>query len=91
MAAADELLHRLWTKAVGAPDYDKAEWRELERVFELRGSEVAKWAHESGTAKGRADKLASALSLACDAIDELDHRGYYQEELADHRRLLGER
>lgn len=24
------LLHRLWTKAVGAADYDKAEWRELD-------------------------------------------------------------
>ena len=24
------LLHRLWTKAVGTPDYDKREWKELE-------------------------------------------------------------
>lgn len=25
------LLHRLWTKAVGTDDYDKAEWAELEK------------------------------------------------------------
>ena len=28
------LLHRLWTKAVGAEDYCKAEWRQLEEVIE---------------------------------------------------------
>ena len=27
----DNLLHRLWTKAVGTKDYDKSEWKELER------------------------------------------------------------
>ena len=26
------LLHRLWTKAVGTPGYDKREWLQLERV-----------------------------------------------------------
>jgi molybdopterin-guanine dinucleotide biosynthesis protein len=25
-----ELFHRLWTKAVGQPDYKKPEWQELE-------------------------------------------------------------
>ena len=29
-----ELLHRLWTKAVGTEGYDKEEWRELERRVE---------------------------------------------------------
>ena len=29
----DTLLHRLWTKAVGTPDYDKSEWKELEAQF----------------------------------------------------------
>lgn len=32
------LFHTLWTKAVGTPNYDKAEWMELERKlirFEL--------------------------------------------------------
>lgn len=24
------LLHRLWTKAVGTPDYNKEEWRQME-------------------------------------------------------------
>jgi hypothetical protein len=27
------LLHRLWSKAVGAPDYIKAEWIELESIL----------------------------------------------------------
>lgn len=27
------LLHRLWTKAVGTPGYDKKEWQELETVL----------------------------------------------------------
>jgi hypothetical protein len=26
----NELLLRLWTKAVGTPDYNKEEWKELE-------------------------------------------------------------
>jgi len=28
-----ELLHTLWTKAVGTPDYDKHEWQALEMVL----------------------------------------------------------
>jgi len=28
----DEVLHRVWTKAVGTEGYDKAEWRELEAL-----------------------------------------------------------
>lgn len=28
----DTILHRLWTKAVGTPDYDKEEWMELEKL-----------------------------------------------------------
>jgi NTP pyrophosphatase (non-canonical NTP hydrolase) len=28
-----QLLHTLWTKAVGTERYDKAEWKELERVL----------------------------------------------------------
>lgn len=31
-----ELLHKLWTKAVGTADYNKQEWKELEARF-LRG------------------------------------------------------
>ncbi len=27
-------LHRLWTKAVGQPGYDKEEWKLLERLVE---------------------------------------------------------
>ncbi len=32
MSAADALLHRLWTKAVGTPDYDKDEWHKMEAL-----------------------------------------------------------
>ena len=33
---SNTFLHRLWSKAVGTPSYDKAEWRALERcIFEL--------------------------------------------------------
>ena len=27
------LFHRLWSKAVGTPTYDKEQWKMLERVF----------------------------------------------------------
>lgn len=33
MAEQDRLLHTLWTKAVGTPDYNKAEWRELAKIL----------------------------------------------------------
>lgn len=33
MRGRHNLLHRLWTKAVGTPDYDKSEWTELERML----------------------------------------------------------
>ena len=29
----DQLLHRLWTKAVGTKDYDKKEWQALEQMI----------------------------------------------------------
>jgi hypothetical protein len=29
------LFHKLWGKAVGTPEYDKAEWRELDRLIHL--------------------------------------------------------
>lgn len=29
----DALLHRLWTRAVGTPGYDKAEWMAVERLI----------------------------------------------------------
>lgn len=34
---AHRLLHKLWTKAVGTPGYEKSEWRELERHVERMG------------------------------------------------------
>jgi hypothetical protein len=35
---AHELLHALWTKAAGAPGYDKEQWKALERaLYELGG------------------------------------------------------
>ncbi len=30
---ANALFHRLWSKAVGQPDYDKAEWLRLEELL----------------------------------------------------------
>lgn len=30
---AHVFLHRLWTKAVGTPNYIKAEWRDLDRAI----------------------------------------------------------
>lgn len=33
---AHRLLHLLWTKAVGKPDYVKAEWRALEVLLNRR-------------------------------------------------------
>lgn len=32
---ADNLFHRLWTKAVGTELYDKREWQQLERYIEF--------------------------------------------------------
>lgn len=32
---SDELLHHLWTKAVGTPGYDKSEWKALERLWSV--------------------------------------------------------
>jgi len=28
----DNLLHKLWTQAVGQPGYDKEEWKRMERI-----------------------------------------------------------
>jgi len=36
------LLHRLWTKAVDTPGYDKREWQAMERVI-LRHTVLAEW------------------------------------------------
>lgn len=32
---AHHQLHRLWTKAVGTPDYVKKEWQELENMLSI--------------------------------------------------------
>ena len=39
MNARDQMLHRLWTRAVGMPGYDKAEWKAL--VYLVRGDPQA--------------------------------------------------
>lgn len=31
---ASNLFYRLWTKAVGTPDYDKEEWKRLEKILQ---------------------------------------------------------
>lgn len=57
-----ELLHRLWSKAVGTPGYDKEEWKRLEaQQFALL--EACK-AAASGAGR---DWLRLQLML-CDAI-----------------------
>jgi hypothetical protein len=33
------ILHILWTKAVGTPDYDKSQWRELETLLLITGDQ----------------------------------------------------
>jgi len=35
-----EMFHTLWTKAVGTPDYDKEEWKELSLMLYKEGIEV---------------------------------------------------
>ncbi len=37
---AHNLLHRLWTKAVGTPDYDKSEWKDLEGAILTLGRDL---------------------------------------------------
>jgi len=32
-AEADLLMHRLWTRAVGTPEYNKREWQSLEAAI----------------------------------------------------------
>lgn len=32
MTKIQELLHKLWTKAIGTQDYNKKEWQELETL-----------------------------------------------------------
>jgi hypothetical protein len=33
MTEAQQLLHKLWTKAVGTKGYDKKEWQQLEAIL----------------------------------------------------------
>lgn len=35
------VLHRLWSKAVGTPDYVKSEWMELERILVRAAEKMA--------------------------------------------------
>jgi hypothetical protein len=42
------LLHRLWTKAVGGPDYDKSEWRDLEAALAAQRQAVRAFLEASG-------------------------------------------
>ena len=78
---------------------------ELLDLCELRGSEVAKWAHESGTAKGERDRLsglvkdaalrdmvwATRLLEACDIADQLiSARGGLTAELRTKSQRIAE-
>ena len=49
---SNTFLHRLWSKAVGTPSYDKEEWKALERcIFELiKGAFAMAYAAEPRTA-----------------------------------------
>ena len=44
------LLHRLWSKAVGAPDYVKAEWMELETILVQSSARFLPQQRKGGTA-----------------------------------------
>lgn len=56
------------TALVGALRHARTERDEWKRLAELRGEEVARWAHESGTAKGKLDVAERRLTGATDAL-----------------------
>ena len=47
----DHLFHRLWTKAVGTPQYRKSEWLELEK----RLLDLGRAAHDFPTEREKHD------------------------------------
>ena len=55
----DATLHRLWTRAVGTPEYDKEEWKSLERGIYALGRTAER------------DEVLSLLRECADACDEL--------------------
>ncbi len=79
----DRLLHRLWTKAVGTPDYDKAEWLALERALlgrtatsdpPLMHRSPATWEGHKGIVPRLIDKAGEMLCLVFGCLpDPRDH------------------
>jgi hypothetical protein len=69
----------------------RAALAESQRISALRGEEVAKWAHESGTVKGERDKLRGlldeAITLARDAIDSTSEAGQRLAAIAKEGKL----
>ena len=59
-----------------------ADTREWKRIAELRLEEVAKWAHESGTAKGQCDALEREVAALKAALKEAC--GWLEASAADY-------
>lgn len=53
----DTILHRLWTKAVGTPDYDKEEWMELEKLVHTGIITQLKNEHEKTKLRRKVNEL----------------------------------
>lgn len=51
LVRAHNTLHKLWTKSVGTPDYDKSEWKDLEGAIFTLGRDLreAEKARHEGT------------------------------------------
>jgi hypothetical protein len=54
----NHLFHRLWTRAVGTPDYNKADWKALEHVIETMWRE----------ATGKHPRFEDALNVPNDML-----------------------
>ncbi|HDY66038.1 MAG TPA: hypothetical protein ENH84_07405 [Phycisphaerae bacterium] len=79
----DNLLHRLWTKAVGTVGYIKGEWSSLQRGIEGREdtNSTEEWDHfraEIGRLDGRQDEMEKAIA---------EHLTTLAEKLSEFRKI----
>ncbi len=74
MHRADELLQKLWTKAVGTADYDKEQWKELQTFVnevEVEGNDVVEVGYLGGSHQDRIFVKPEFLSLINDKIHNM--------------------
>jgi len=64
-------MHRLWTRAVGTPEYDKEEWKTLERGIYALGKELRETRKDVARWKDNFDSVEDVLRECADACDEL--------------------